>query len=116
MADRSAGRALTFRCQPCVQPVTQRCWVSLFTEALQVQVLPEEPTLLRQVEIKESGVFIRRDYGGGAYDHVAPSQAAGFGFGLRVPALIISLYVRAGYIDHHIYEFSAMLKFIATRC
>ena len=34
------------------------------------------------------------------------------GYGLRVPALLISPYARRGYIDHQILSFDAYLKFI----
>ena len=35
-----------------------------------------------------------------------------FGYGLRVPALVISPYARRGYIDHQTLSFDAYLKFI----
>jgi phospholipase C len=34
------------------------------------------------------------------------------GFGLRVPALVISPYARRGYIDHQTLSFDAYVKFI----
>jgi phospholipase C len=46
---------------------------------------------------------------------IAPPQKDAFGFGPRVPALVISPYARPGYIDPDIYEFSSILKFIETR-
>jgi phospholipase C len=34
------------------------------------------------------------------------------GFGLRVPALVISPYARAGFIDHQVASFDGYVKFI----
>lgn len=38
-----------------------------------------------------------------------------FGFGPRVPLLIISPYARSGFISHTVYEFSSLLRFVETR-
>jgi phospholipase C len=34
------------------------------------------------------------------------------GYGMRVPALVISPYAKRGYIDHQVLSFDAYLKFI----
>src|SRR5262249_1278190 len=52
---------------------------------------------------------------GGFYDHVPPPAVDNFGFGPRVPLLIISPYARTGFIAHTIYEFSSLLRFVETR-
>jgi phospholipase C len=62
-----------------------------------------------------TAVFIVWDDFGGDYDHVAPPQEDTFGFGPRVPLLIISPYARKGYISTTQYEFSSVLKFIEER-
>ncbi len=62
-----------------------------------------------------SVIFLSWDDYGGFYDHAAPPQKDAFGFGPRVPTLVISPYARPGYIDPDIYEFSSILKFIETR-
>jgi len=55
---------------------------------------------------------------GGFYDHVVPPHYDVMGLGPRTPALIISPWARrgsspdGGYIDHHTYEFSSVLRFI----
>ena len=54
------------------------------------------------------------DYGG-FYDHVPPPQLDFFGFGARVPWIIISPYAKPGYISHTIYEFSSFLKTVEER-
>ena len=63
----------------------------------------------------DSVIFLSWDDYGGFYDHVTPPQMDAFGFGPRVPTLVISPYARAGYIDPDRYEFSSVLKFIETR-
>jgi len=60
-------------------------------------------------------VFIVWDDFGGSYDHVTPPEVDGFGFGPRVPMLIISPYAKAGYISATQYELSSVLKFIEER-
>jgi acid phosphatase len=57
-------------------------------------------------------VFITWDDFGGFYDHVAPPTVDGYGFGPRVPLLIVSPYAIAGHIDHNAGEFSSVLRFI----
>jgi phospholipase C len=43
---------------------------------------------------------------------VVPPSVDGNGYGLRVPALVISPYSRRGYVDHQTLSFDAYLKFI----
>jgi phospholipase C len=53
------------------------------------------------------------DGSGGWYDHVAPPKAAdGAQLGLRVPALLISPYVRQGVVNHTVLDSSAALAFV----
>jgi phospholipase C len=49
---------------------------------------------------------------GGWYDHVPPPQVDRWGFGFRVPALLISPYARRGHVDHTHLDFTSLLKFI----
>jgi phospholipase C len=49
---------------------------------------------------------------GGYYDHVPPPVVDEQGYGLRVPALIISSRAREGYVDHTEYDFSSVLRFM----
>ncbi len=62
-----------------------------------------------------TAVFITWDDFGGFYDHVPPPTVDSFGFGPRVPLLIISPYAKRGYISHTQYEFSSLLKFVESR-
>jgi phospholipase C len=64
---------------------------------------------------KSTAVFVTWDDFGGFYDHVPPPVVDNFGFGPRVPLLIISPYARSGYISHTVYEFSSLLKFVEAR-
>lgn len=62
-----------------------------------------------------TAVFITWDDFGGFYDHVPPPKADAFGFGPRVPLLIVSPFVRKGLISHTQYEFSSFLAFAEKR-
>src|SRR5207244_5121482 len=53
--------------------------------------------------------------GGGFYDHVVPPVIDNYGYGIRVPGLMISPYAKPGYIDHQTLSFDAYLKFIEDR-
>jgi phospholipase C len=59
-----------------------------------------------------SAIFLAWDDWGGFYDHVVPPVADVNGYGLRVPALVISPYAKRGYIDHQVLSFDAYAKFI----
>jgi len=59
-----------------------------------------------------TAIFLSWDDWGGFYDHVAPPKVDENGYGLRVPAMVISPYAKAGYIDHQTLSFDAYVKFI----
>ncbi len=59
-----------------------------------------------------TAIFLAWDDWGGFYDHVVPPVVDENGYGIRVPALVISPYARQGYIDHQTLSFDAYLKFI----
>ena len=61
---------------------------------------------------KDCAIFLAWDDWGGFYDHVAPPTVDENGYGLRVPALVISPYARSGFIDKQTLSFDAYLKFI----
>jgi phospholipase C len=61
---------------------------------------------------KNTAIFLAWDDWGGFYDHVVPPKIDVNGYGLRVPALLISPYARRGYIDHQSLSFDAYLRFI----
>jgi phospholipase C len=59
-----------------------------------------------------SAVFVTWDDWGGFYDHVRPPVVDAMGLGPRVPLLVISPYVKPGYVSHVQGEFSSLAKFI----
>jgi phospholipase C len=59
-----------------------------------------------------TAIFLAWDDWGGFYDHVKPPVVDAQGYGLRVPAIVISPYAKRGYVDHQILSFDAYLKFI----
>lgn len=63
----------------------------------------------------DSVIFLTWDDYGGFYDHVPPPTVDAFGYGPRVPAIIISPYAKPGHISHYEYDFTSILKFIEVR-
>ena len=75
--------------------------------------------LLRLIERsplwKDSVVIVTYDENGGLWDHVAPPVVDRWGPGTRVPTLVISPFAKRGFIDHTVYDTTAILKLIETR-
>jgi phospholipase C len=69
-------------------------------------------TVMRGPEWKSTAVFIAWDDWGGFYDHVVPPNVDRNGYGLRVPALVLSPYAKRDYVDHQTLSFDAYLRFI----
>jgi phospholipase C len=67
---------------------------------------------MKSPDWNSTAIFLAWDDWGGFYDHVAPPRVDQNGYGLRVPAIVISPYARKGYIDHQILSSDAYLKFI----
>jgi phospholipase C len=67
---------------------------------------------MKSPDWKSTAIFLAWDDWGGFYDHVVPPAVDQNGYGLRVPALVISPYARRGFIDHQILSSDAYLKFI----
>jgi phospholipase C len=61
---------------------------------------------------KSTAIFLAWDDWGGFYDHVKPPNVDVNGYGLRVPAMVISPYAKHGYVDHQTLSFDAYDKFI----
>ena len=47
-----------------------------------------------------TAIFLQWDDWGGFYDHVVPPTVDQNGYGLRVPAMVISPYAKTDYVDH----------------
>jgi phospholipase C len=69
-------------------------------------------TIMRSPDWGSTAIFLAWDDWGGFYDHVQPPTVDAQGYGLRVPALVISPYAREGVVDHQTLSFDAYLKFI----
>ncbi|HZY99366.1 MAG TPA: alkaline phosphatase family protein [Candidatus Baltobacteraceae bacterium] len=61
---------------------------------------------------KTSAIVVVWDDWGGWYDNAKPPQRDYLGLGIRVPCVIISPYVHAGYVSHTQYEFGSILRFV----
>lgn len=68
--------------------------------------------LMRSKYWEHSAFMWTYDDWGGFYDHVPPPRVDRFGYGFRVPALLVSPYARRGHIDHTVLDFTSILRFI----
>jgi phospholipase C len=75
---------------------------------------------------KTGALFVVYDEWGGFFDHVAPPRVPDqrsnleidqdYGLmGFRIPALVVSPWVRRGHVEHSIYGFESILKMICYR-
>ncbi len=69
-------------------------------------------TIMQSPDWKSTAIFLAWDDWGGFYDQVVPPRVDRNGYGLRVPAIVISPYARRGFIDHQTLSFDAYNKFI----
>ena len=69
-------------------------------------------TVMQGPDWYDSAIFLAWDDWGGFYDHVEPVIVDGNGYGLRVPAMVISPYAKRSFIDHQTLSFDAYVKFI----
>jgi phospholipase C len=70
--------------------------------------------LMRSNVWDTSAFLLVYDDWGGWYDHVTPPQVDEHGYGLRVPAIMVSPYSKRGHIDSTVLDFTSILKFIET--
>jgi phospholipase C len=68
--------------------------------------------VMRSKNWSSTAIFLTWDDWGGFYDNVVPPVVDENGYGLRVPAMVISPYAKEGYIDHQTLSFDAYAKFI----
>jgi phospholipase C len=77
-------------------------------------------------QYKSGALFITYDEWGGFFDHVRPPRVPDqrndrdidkdYGLmGFRIPTIAVSPYARTGHVDHTIYGFESILKFICYR-
>jgi phospholipase C len=68
--------------------------------------------IMRSPMWDDTAIFVTWDDYGGFYDHVPPPQVDDFGFGIRVPMIVLSPYAAEGKVSHELGEFSSVLRFI----
>jgi phospholipase C len=68
--------------------------------------------IMKSPDWDSTAIFLSWDDWGGFYDNVVPPRVDENGYGLRVPAIIISPYAKKGFIDHQILSSDAYLKFM----
>ena len=68
--------------------------------------------VMQSPDWRSSAIFLTWDDWGGFYDHVDPPRVDSLGYGIRVPAILISPYARRGFIDSQTLTSDAYLKFI----
>ncbi len=83
---------------------------SLQTGQTFVRTLIQE--LMRSSAWDSSAFLLAYDDWGGWYDHVTPIQVDQYGYGARVPAILVSPYAKKGYIDNTVLDFTSILQFI----
>ncbi len=69
-------------------------------------------TIMRGPDWDSTAIFLSWDDWGGFYDHVAPPNVDAYGYGLRVPAIVISPYAKQGCVDSQTLSHDAYNKFI----
>lgn len=68
--------------------------------------------LMRSPQWSQSAFMWSYDDWGGWYDHVPPPRVDEYGYGFRVPALLVSPYAKRGHVDSTELDFTSPLKFI----
>ncbi len=68
--------------------------------------------IMRSPFWKNTAIFLTWDDFGGFYDHVSPPREDSISLGPRVPTIVISPYARRHFVDHSVFDFDSMLRFI----
>lgn len=110
-SDALNGRLANFNWLVSTDPLSEHPPVSVC--AGENWVVQQINAIMQGPDWNSTAIFITWDDFGGLYDHAPPPAADAYGFGLRVPLLIISPYAKRGYITHTLHEFSSILKFAA---
>lgn len=69
--------------------------------------------VMRGPEWASTAIVLTWDENGGFYDHVPPPQVDTYGYGFRVPAIVISPLARRGFVDPTTMDHTSILRFIA---
>ena len=70
--------------------------------------------IMQSPQWKHTAVVLTWDDFGGYYDHVPPPHVDIYGYGPRVPAIILSPYARPGFVFNGTADFSSVLKMMST--
>ncbi len=68
--------------------------------------------LKKSPQWKDMLVVVTFDENGGWWDHVAPPKGDRWGPGSRIPAILVSPYVKKSNVDHSFYDTTSILRFI----
>jgi phospholipase C len=68
--------------------------------------------MMRSPQWPSSAFLWSYDDWGGWFDHVKPPMVDAYGYGFRVPTLLVSPYARKGFVDHTTTDYTSALKFI----
>lgn len=68
--------------------------------------------LMKSPQWQNMMVVITYDENGGWWDHVAPPKGDRWGPGSRIPAVVVSPFVKRGHVDHTFYDTTSILRFI----
>jgi len=71
--------------------------------------------IMNSPDWKSTAIFISWDDWGGFYDHVRPPKVDEFGYGIRVPGIVISPYAKQNFVDHNTYSFDSWLRIVEER-
>jgi len=77
-------------------------------------VVNEINDIMKSQYWSSSAIILTWDDYGGFYDNATPPQVDQYGFGFRVPALIISPFAKHGFVDDTLSEHASTLKLIET--
>ena len=80
----------------------------------ELAVVSEINDIMKSQYWSSSAIILTWDDYGGWYDNAAPPQVDQYGFGFRVPALIISPFAKHGFVDDTLSEHASTLKLIET--
>lgn len=62
---------------------------------------------------RSTAILLTWDESGGFYDHVPPPQVDEWGYGFRVPMIVVSPFAKRGWTDHEVMDHTSIVKFIA---
>jgi phospholipase C len=80
----------------------------------ELSVVSEVNDIMKSQYWSSSAIILTWDDYGGWYDNASPPQVDQYGFGFRVPAILISPFAKHGFVDNTLTEDASTLKLIET--